>query len=505
MDPQPNDPKKASRWNRWRQRLVPLLTEKGLSEEAFTHPIHSFIHFWGLVIRSFIRNRCPVRATALAYTTLLALVPLLAVGLGVSSSLLKQDQEQTADFIEYLINQMAPQLEQLPGTEEEKIEARKQLVEEILTFISNIHSGALGVTGTVALVIIAIGLLSTIEITFNDIWGVSRGRTLFARIICYWTAITLGPLIVLLAMGLAVSGQLFPAPDPPAPTPVEISVPLEEPDLDEPVQTPIAIPPADFEEQNEDSDEPERLRDKPLGQIIFGLLPFLILSGAFAMLYQLMPNTHVRWRAAAVGGLVGALLWMLNSQLNVAFAGRVVAASKIYGPLGVFPVFLIGMYISWLIVLFGAQVAYAFQNRRAYLQEKLAEGTNQRGREFVALRTMLSIARRFHDGQLPPSVSELATDLAVSSRIIEQVIEPMREANLLVEVNTPTPAYAPARPLNQISTEEILQALRSGNGREPATQSGPDRELVREVCGNVREAERGVAGAWTLQRLLERS
>lgn len=503
MDPPPHDPKPASRWNRWRQRLVPLLTEKGLSEETFTHPIHSFIHFWGLVIRSFIRNRCPVRATALAYTTLLALVPLLAVGLGVSSSLLKQDQQQTEDFIQYLINQTAPQLEQLPGTEEEKLQAREQLIEEILTFIGNIHSGALGVTGTIALVIIAIGLLSTIEITFNDIWGVSRGRTLFARVVCYWTAITLGPLIVLLAMGLAVSGQLFPASDPPAPTPVEISVPLHEPAVDEPVEVPVEPATTLSDGGKQDSDQPKRLRDKPLGQILFGLLPFLILSGAFAMLYQLMPNTSVRWRAAAVGGLVGALLWMLNSQFNVAFAARVVAASKIYGPLGVIPVFLIGLYVSWLIVLFGAQVAYAFQNRRAYLQEKLAEGTNQRGREFVALRSMLSIARRFHHGQLPPSVSELATDLAVSSRIIEQVIAPLRAANLLVEVNTPTPAYAPARPLNQISTEEILQALRSGNGREPATQSGPDRELVREVCGTVHEAEREAAGAWTLQRLVE--
>jgi uncharacterized BrkB/YihY/UPF0761 family membrane protein len=149
---------------------------------------------------------------------LLALVPLACGELGVSSSLLKGDEQQTEEFIEHIINQMAPQLEQLPGTEQEKNRGpRERIIQEILSFIANIHSGALGVTGTLALVFVAIGLLSTIEFTFNDIWGVSRGRSWFARLICYWTAITLGPLIVLLAMGLAVSGQLLPARDQPAP------------------------------------------------------------------------------------------------------------------------------------------------------------------------------------------------------------------------------------------------------------------------------------------------
>jgi membrane protein len=509
MDAQPNDPKPVSRWVRLRHRLESLLTERGLSEEIVSHPVHAFIHFWGLVIRSFVRNRCPVRATALAYTTLLALVPLLAVGLGVSSTLLKGDEQQTQQFIEQVINQMAPQLEQLPGTEEEKREAREQIIEEILSFIANIHSGALGMTGMLALVFIAIGLLSTIEFTFNDIWGVSRGRSWFARVICYWTAITLGPLIILLAMGLAVSGQLIPARHQPATVEIQTPAPAlttetgqsGESTRTEAVHTDVA--------PGTDPPEPPRLvrmvRDGPLGRFLFRVLPFLILIGSFALLYQLMPNTQVSWRAAAVGGLVGALLWVLNSQFNVAFAARVVAASKIYGPLGVFPVFLIGLYMSWLIVLFGAQVAYAVQNRRAYLQDKLAEGINQRGREFVALRVMLSIARRFQNGSLPPSITELSADLGVSARIIGQVLEPMRQINLVVEVNAPGLAYAPARPLDQISAQEILQALRSGQGQEPATEAGPDRDIVREVCGTVREAERGAARPLTLQRLLEHS
>jgi membrane protein len=231
----------------------------------------------------------------------------------------------------------------------------------------------------------------------------------------------------------------------------------------------------------------------------------VILSGSFALFYKLMPNTRVKWRAALIGGVVGATLWLLNSKFNVAFASRVVAASTIYGPLGVVPVFLIGMYISWLIVLFGAQVSYAFQNRRAYLMEKLAEGTNQRGREFVAMRLMLAVGRRFQQGDPPPSLVRLASELGVSSKLLCQVIAPLQQCNILVEVNSPETAYAPARPLDQISTDNILSALRSGQGLEPDTLPGPERDVARDVCDKVQRAESDAAGAMTLQRLLERA
>jgi hypothetical protein len=180
----------TTRYGRAKQQIASLFSEK--PGRKIHHPVYGFLHFWVFVGRSFLRNRGPVRATALAYTTLLALVPLLAVSLGVSTSLLKSDEDQTRQLIEQLIGQVAPQLGQLPGTEVEQAEAKQQVIEQIQEFIANIHSGALGVTGTVALVVIAIGLLSTIEAAFNDIWGVLRGRSWMSRVIHYWTTITLG-------------------------------------------------------------------------------------------------------------------------------------------------------------------------------------------------------------------------------------------------------------------------------------------------------------------------
>ena len=549
----------VSRVKKLQAEAQALLDERGLvlADEARLHPLRRFIHFWVLVAKSFVRNRCPVRASALAYTTLLALIPLLAVGLGVSTKLLQSSEDQQAELIQTVVDELAPQLGLVPATAEEKESARSRIVEKIgaalprlvessgqerthlvnqlaaelvpgaatgqeagadygrkiakqieellprlakateqrrvklvekladqltslvlrathgedessqkvvetiRTFIANVHSGALGLVGTVALVFVAIGLLSTIEATFNDIWGVPRGRNWFVRIIHYWAAVTLGPLVVILVMGLAIGSRFQAAQD------------LIE-------ETPI------------------------IGGLLFKMIPFFLLCGSFTLLYQFMPNTRVNWQAAAFGGLVAGALWILNGNFNALFTSRVISASKIYGSLSAIPILLFGLYLSWTILLFGAQVAYAYQNRRAYLQEKQAENVNQRGREFIALRLMTMVGQKFHRGEQPPTVGEVSESLSVSSRLVSQIIQPLLQRKLLAEVATPETAYCPARPLDRISYEDILQALRAGLGHEPATREEPTRELVRGAFDEIHQSEQRVARAVTLQAMVER-
>lgn len=429
--------------------------------------LQKFVHFWILVVRSFLRNRCPVRASALAYTTLLALIPLLAVGVGVSTSLLKnQSDEPVKQLINKLVDEVAPQLGLMPQDETEGEDKRTQTIKRITDFIANVNSGALGFTGTAALILVAIGLLSNIEKAFNDIWGVTRGRSWFTRLVQYWAAITLGPLLMVLAIGFTIGGKL------------------------QTVQTKLIAWSPTF------------------GQSLSGgfsvVAPFIILIAAFMMIYMLMPNTKVQWKAAFIGAVVGSVLWNLNSQFNVLFASRVINASKIYGPLGAVPVFLVGLYFSWLIMLFGAQVAYAVQNRRAYLQEKQAESVNQRGREFVALRLMANIGQRFVNGQKAPTATELADALDVPTRLIHQIAHTLVASGLLVEVAgaavvaVPEMAYAPARPLEKITCHDILTALRAGQGQELATREEPAREEVRAQFERIQNSERDVSARITV-------
>jgi len=447
---------------RLQEQARAFLEEKGIGHEddAKRSWLHRCAHFWLLVGKSFNRNRCPVRASALAYTTLLALIPLLAVGVSITTSLVqKQGEKPVRELIDKLVANVAPalNLEVKDGDTAAAIK-RQEVVTKITDFIANIQSGTLGLTGTIALVFVAIGLLRNIEAAFNDIWGVTCGRGWVASIVQYWAAISLGPVILVVALGLTTGPHL---------------------------KKTAAL-----------------LADWPfVGALVFQLLPFVVLSLAFGLFYQLVPNTRVQWQAALVGGIVGGSLWQLNNKLSVLYVSKAVTYSKIYGSLSLIPLFLVGMYFSWLILLFGAQVAYAYQNRQSYLQEKQAESVNQRGREFIALRIMTHVAQCFLRGEKAAGINPLADCLGVPTRLVSQVVEPLLHAKLLVEVLGRETGYAPARPLDQITAHDILQALRAGRGLELETCDDGVRGCVRGKFDRICEAERETAGAMTLEAL----
>jgi membrane protein len=223
----------------------------------------------------------------------------------------------------------------------------------------------------------------------------------------------------------------------------------------------------------------------------------------FWMFYQLMPNTKVQPLAALVGSGIAGGLWYLNNLMGVKFVSRITSNNAIYGSLGMIPVFMIGLYLGWLILLFGAQVAYAFQNRHVYLQEKQAESVNQRGREFIALRVMTQVAQHFRRGQRAPGLNEMASSLGVPSRLVGQIVRTLVQAGLLVETVRDEAAYVPARPIDQITAHDILLALRAGHGQELCTTEDTARARVRGEFDRIYEAERLAAAAVTLQHLAE--
>ncbi|MDB6112087.1 MAG: tRNA-processing RNAse, partial [Pedosphaera sp.] len=195
----------------------------------------------------------------------------------------------------------------------------------------------------------------------------------------------------------------------------------------------------------------------------------------------------------------------LNSVFSVLYVSRVVTSSKIYEGLAMVPVFMVGLYFGWLILLFGAQVAYSYQNRAAYVQEKQAENVNQRGREFIALRLMACVGQRFQHGDRPATVPEISTQLGVPSRLVQQVMQVLMAAKLVVEVAGKEIAYAPARPLESVTCHDILLALRAGQGQELATSDDPARTEVFGEFQQILEAERKAASAVTVLMMVDRT
>lgn len=426
-----------------------------------------FVHFWALVIRSFTRNRCPIRASALAYASLLALVPMLAVVASVSASFLKsQGEDRIEQFVEKMVDAITPESKHAKGEvapDSMALQQRKEIAKRINEFIQNIRSGALGTTGTILLVFMAITMLARIEDTFNDIWGITQGRNWVARIIHYWAALTLGPMLLIVALALT-SGPYFEL----------------------------------FK---------ETLEALPLGvgklvNFSFRFLPLFITSLTFTLFYQLIPNTKVQWRAAVVGGVMSGVLWQLNSVFSVLYVSRVVTNSKIYGSLGMIPVVMIGLYFSWLILLFGAQVAYAYQNRRSYLQEKQVESISQTAREFIALRLMVFIAQRFSAGEKPPSSQVIADTIGAPTRLVAQLLGALMQAQLVLEANGGESRYSLSRPAETITCQDILEAMRRSRSPELAMKTDAVRQLVSDRYDEIKLAEREVAGAMNLATLV---
>jgi membrane protein len=237
------------------------------------------------------------------------------------------------------------------------------------------------------------------------------------------------------------------------------------------------------------------------GGVIAHVAPFILLSLGFFAFYALMPNTKVDYKAALVGGIVGGCLWQLNYMFNVIYVSRAVSYTTIYGSLAVFPLFLVGLYFSWLIMLFGSQVAYAFQNREAYIEERQAESVNQRGREFIALRVMTLIAERFLRGEKPLTLVGISCELNVPSQLVNKLVVSFVKTGLLVEVADGHIAYSPARPIDSITAHDVLRSLRVGQGIELATKEDPLRTEVRAEFERILAAERQAGQSVTLHAL----
>jgi membrane protein len=465
--------------------------------------LEKVVHFWMLVIRNFIKNRCLVRASALAFTSLLSLIPLLVVAVSITSSLLKSEgEDQIYHVIDKGVSSIMPPASMMvtngqliamarhrevdgtnsltpagtleltvtnnlvtatPDTnaasllvstnvpvDSRMITAQKEAARSIHDYIQNAQSGKLGITGMVLFIFTAIGMLRGVENTFNDIWGVTVERRWWHQLSGYFTIVALGPVALIAAVSLAGGPYLHLTDNLVAHTPF-------------------------------------------LGRALLAIGPLVVLWLVFALFYMLIPNTQVKFSAAFFGGLVAGTLWHLNNIFAFLYISRVVTNSEIYGKLGLVPVFMLGLYFSWAILLFGAQVAYACQNRAAYLQDRIAENVNQRGREFVALRIMTLLGQRFQNGLPPAQVIDLSTELSIPSRLAHRVLQTLADAHLVTQAACEGAAYAPARPLDTITAHHILRALRAGAGKELLLDDTSELAGIYGDFARIEAAERSAA------------
>lgn len=386
-----------------------------------------------------------IRAAALSYSSLLALGPLIAIAVLISGFALgNKDPELAARGLNRIISFIAPQVAQYdkasesdwylahPKTEPggttltgETVDAPPpdpEMVQIINNFIASSRSSTAGIIGLLTLFVIVIGLFTTIENTFNDIWGVRRGRSWMARIIYYWSVITLGALLFFASLTLLSAGAFMNV----------------------------------FFEKI------------PLGEQLKGFFIWLLPSGSVFLLiviltlfYRLVPHTRVKWRAALVGAVIVTALLFLNNYLAFLYFKRVILSRSLYGSVSIMPILMVGLYIFWFFVLVGGQITYAVQNVRYRSSQTAWHSLNHATRESMSLVVLLLICRRFKVAGPAYSVSELSHLIRVPSQVLNESLNRLCDIKLVSELPPSEGAdpndlrYQPARPLNQITLDEF--------------------------------------------------
>lgn len=426
-----------SAWERTSRYLTREIWEKDLKTASRSERLFVPILRVGYLLgRGYGEHHLTVRASALTYITIVSLVPTLAVAFAMFKAFGGLQREQDVlmpKVLEYLS----------PGV-------RDEVAGRIHQFLSNVSGGAVGGISTVFLFLTAIFLVRALENALNEIWGVRRDRSFFQSVTLYWTMLTITPILLVAAMALPAVFQKIPF----------------------------------FEVV---------LNATGTGWLFFSvILPVVLACVAFTLMYGFLPNTKVSLRAAVTGGIVGGVLWSAAVSLYAWYASVTVSYSRIYGSLGAIPIFLLWIYITWLIILFGAEVSFALQNVSGYAGELRASNASQAVREILALRLMSEVSRSFMRGEPPSSAAALADTLSAPARLVNNVAHDLVETGLLFDFGEKH-ELVPGRDPHDVTPTDVLQALRRrGEARIWAEKDHVTRQI--EVCHE--HAEEAARQAW---------
>lgn len=355
-----------------------------------------------LIWKGFIKGTIHLQAAWLTYMTLLCVGPFLAFIFSLAKNFGVQDKLRPLIIDKFAVGQ-------------------GEVFSRILEYVDKTNVATLGTIGLVILIAVVINMLGFIERAFNDIWGIKRSRNLFQKFRDYISVGIIFPILVLAATGITASYSNL-----------SFLAKIKN----------IFIVTGVF-------------------KLFLSLAPYVTLWLAFAFVYIFLPNTRVRFRSALIGGIVGGTLWQVAQWLYVHFQVGVARYSAIYGIFASFPIFLIWVNVNWIIILFGAEVSFAYQNATTYREESRVFRVSQSFKEALGLRLVAAVAKKFNQGEKPWSAEGLSQYLNIPVRLINEVLFELCQGKILAEVKGEEINYQPAKPIEKILLKEVLEVLRT--------------------------------------------
>lgn len=356
-----------------------------------------FLRVCMLVIRGVKEDKCPIHASALTFTTVMALVPFLAILFAIAKAI---GLERGSELL----------LEKTAGMPDQI----QQAAARIITAVDSASAGAMAGTGGVIFLWVAIKMLSSIEDTFNLVWGVKTPRLLIDKFKNYIVIMVAAPALLV----IAYSGM------------------------------PVL---KGFTEK--------LIWMGPTLTFSLKLIPVITMALALTIIYVFLPNTKVKFRPALIGAFVSALLTILFQQAMINLGIGVTKYNRIYGTLAMLPIFLFWVQMSWQIMLLGAEVAFSIQNAETYARERLASNPSARSRLCLAFALMKKITAAFETGNGPFDTIAYGINNRIPVRLINDVVHILAVNGLVAEAADRQGCYTLLRDPSDISARAIADAV----------------------------------------------
>ena len=396
-----------------------------------------------MLVRELLGGQLNLRAMSLVYTTLLSLVPLLAISLIVLKGFGFHNQ------IEPMLYNFLKPLGPEGG----------MVADKVVSFVDNINVGVLGSVGMVLLIYTVVALLQKIERAFNYVWQVEHLRPILRRVSSYLGVVLIGPVMIFAAVVLSsdIARRL------------------------------IAIEPF-----------------ATLFLSVGDLIPYVLVCLAFTFIYLFMPNTRVRVRAALVGGVIAGVVWNITGWGFSTFIASSSKYAAIYSSFAIFILLLIWLYMSWLVLLVGSQIAFFVQYPQYMTLHREKLTLSNRLQERLAVQVMYLAARNFHQDKPPWNVDALVERLDLPRESVRQVIAILVEYGYLAEVaGEDSPAYLPAHALDAVRLADFLFDIRrAGENRFLNNQQLKPIQVVDRVIMDIAGAYREKTGDRTIKDLV---
>jgi len=389
-----------------------------------------------LTIRGYVRDNCALQASALTFYTLLSIVPVVAMAFGIAKGFGLEQRLETQLYLRFA--------------------GQEEVLSKVITFarslLENTKGGLIAGIGVVLLFWSAIKVLNHIENTLNHIWKVSA-RSFIRKFTDYLSILIISPLLVIVSssVNVYITTQVMA------------------------IAGKLALLQA----------------ASPVIFMLLKLLPYGLVWLLFILIYMIMPNTQVKFSAAVIAGVFAGTVYQITQGIYISAQVLVSKYNAIYGSFAALPMFLIWLQLSWMIVLLGAEIAFAHQHVSHYTMATDYRKTSPDFRRRYALLILRLIILRFQQGESPFSAEQISKQLKAPFLMVVQLIDQLCESNLISAVeskkNNGPSAYQPAKDIHTITVASVLDALDKRGDKDLPTEKDTDFATVSRAVEDIRK------------------